>query len=64
MDPSAILDSLRVFDGGGIDLPCASLGEADPLGHVDVARFGGMMRGSGGFINIVHAARKVVFCGR
>ena len=64
--PSAILDSLQVFDwydGGGIDVACLSFGEVDRLGNVNVARFGGMMPGSGGFINIVHAARKVVFCG-
>jgi acyl CoA:acetate/3-ketoacid CoA transferase len=64
--PSAILDSLQVFDwydGGGIDVACLSFGEVDRWGHVNVARFGGMMPGSGGFINIVHAARKVVFCG-
>ena len=64
--PSAILDSLQVFDwydGGGIDVACLSFGEVDRLGNVNVARFGGMMPGSGGFINIVHAARKLVFCG-
>jgi acyl CoA:acetate/3-ketoacid CoA transferase len=64
--PRAILDSLQVFDwydGGGIDVACLSFGEVDRFGHVNVARFGGMMPGSGGFINIVHAARKVVFCG-
>jgi acyl CoA:acetate/3-ketoacid CoA transferase len=64
--PSAILDSLHVFDwydGGGIDVACLSFGEVDRFGHVNVARFGGMMPGSGGFVNIVHAARKVVFCG-
>src|SRR5262245_29689354 len=64
--PTAILDSLQVFDwydGGGIDVACLSFGEVDRLGNVNVARFGGMMPGSGGFINIVHAARKVVFCG-
>ena len=64
--PSAILDSLQVFDwydGGGIDVACLSFGEVDRLGNVNVARFSGMMPGSGGFINIVHAAKKVVFCG-
>jgi acyl CoA:acetate/3-ketoacid CoA transferase len=64
--PTAILDSLQVFDwydGGGIDVACLSFGEVDRLGNVNVARFGGMMPGSGGFINIVHASRKVVFCG-
>jgi acyl CoA:acetate/3-ketoacid CoA transferase len=64
--PSAIIDSLQVFDwydGGGIDVACLSFGEVDRFGNVNVARFGGMMPGSGGFINIVHAAKKVVFCG-
>jgi acyl CoA:acetate/3-ketoacid CoA transferase len=66
VSPSAIIDSLQVFDwydGGGIDVACLSFGEIDRFGHVNVARFGGMMPGSGGFINIVHAARKLVFCG-
>jgi propionate CoA-transferase len=64
--PSAIIDSLQVFDwydGGGVDVACLSFGEVDRFGHVNVARFGGMMPGSGGFVNIVHGARKVVFCG-
>jgi acyl CoA:acetate/3-ketoacid CoA transferase len=64
--PEAIIDSLQVFDwydGGGIDVACLSFGEVDRFGNVNVARFGGMMPGSGGFINIVHAARKIVFCG-
>ena len=66
MGPEAIIDSLQVFDwydGGGIDVACLSFGEVDRFGNVNVARFGGMMPGSGGFINIVHAARKIVFCG-
>jgi acyl CoA:acetate/3-ketoacid CoA transferase len=64
--PAAIIDSLQVFDwydGGGIDVACLSFGEVDRLGNVNVARFGGLMPGSGGFINIAHAARKLVFCG-
>ena len=44
-------------------MACLSFGEVDRFGNVNVARFGGMMPGSGGFINIVHAARKLVFCG-
>lgn len=66
VNPTAIIDSLQVFDwydGGGIDVACLSFGEVDRFGNVNVARFGGMMPGTGGFINIVHAARKVVFCG-
>ncbi|WP_328912256.1 MULTISPECIES: malonate decarboxylase subunit alpha [unclassified Streptomyces] len=66
LNPEMIMGQLEVFDfyeGGGPDLSVLAFGEIDRHGHVNVSRFGGMMPGSGGFVNIVHGARELVFCG-
>lgn len=65
-NPEMILDSLEVFDyyeGGGPDLSCLSFAQVDGSGNVNVSRFAGMMPGAGGFVNIVHGVRRLVFCG-
>jgi acyl CoA:acetate/3-ketoacid CoA transferase len=65
-NPEAVLGQLEVFDfyeGGGPDVSILSFGEIDALGNVNVSRFGNMMTGCGGFINIAHGVRKLIFCG-
>lgn len=65
-NPDIMLDSLEVFDyyqGGGPDMSCLAFGEVDAAGNVNVSGFSDMMVGSGGFINIVHGIRRLVFCG-
>ena len=55
-----------VFDyytGGGIDVSILSFAEIDPDGSVNVSRFGDLMPGCGGFIDITQNARRLVFCG-
>jgi acyl CoA:acetate/3-ketoacid CoA transferase len=65
-NPEAVLGQSEVFDfyeGGGPDYSILSFGEMDAEGNVNVSRFGRMLTGSGGFINIVHGVRNLIFCG-
>ena len=52
-----------MIDGGGLDMTCLGIGEADEEGNINVSKFGPRLTGPGGFINITQATPKVVFCG-
>jgi propionate CoA-transferase len=65
-NPDAIVDSTEIFDfyhGGGLDVTVLGFAEIDREGNVNVGWFGGNLRGPGGFLDIAHCTRTVLFCG-
>ncbi|MHB1006539.1 MAG: acyl CoA:acetate/3-ketoacid CoA transferase [Chloroflexota bacterium] len=65
-NPAAIVDCPTHFDfiaGGGVDLPCLSFAEVGADGSVNVSKLPNMLPGCGGFIDITHRAKRIVFCG-
>ncbi len=68
-NPEALVESAAMFDfltGGGITAASMAFAEVDGEGNVNVSRLNKVphaLSGAGGFIDILHSVKKIVFCG-
>lgn len=51
------------YDSGGLEATYLGFAEVGPEGDVNASKFGKHLAGCGGFIDLVHATKKVYFCG-
>jgi propionate CoA-transferase len=64
--PEALLDGLSQFDfidGGNCEFAALAFAQFDSAGNVNVSKFGNSNPGAGGFIDIAHNARQLLFAG-
>lgn len=66
INPTVLMDPTQVFQafrGGALDLSFLGCAQMDRFGNVNVSSFNGIVPGCGGFIDIAHKTKKLVFCG-
>ena len=69
VNAEALIDSGSMFDfltGGGITAASMAFAEVDGEGNVNVSRLNKVphaLSGAGGFIDILHSVKRIVFCG-
>jgi propionate CoA-transferase len=69
INPQAMIESPTQFDfldGAGINAACLAFAEVDGKGNVNVSQLSALphvLAGVGGFIDIVHNVKKIVYCG-
>jgi propionate CoA-transferase len=66
LNPWSITDEPTQFDfyhSGYLDVTFLGLAEVNPIGDVNVSKFGPKIPGCGGFIDISQSTKKVVYCG-
>jgi len=66
INPEAFVTSPQIFDfyqSGGLSSTLLGFAQIDSQGNVNVSKFNGIFRGSGGFIDITHKTPKIIFCG-
>lgn len=66
VNPEVLVDTAQqfsIYDGGLLDISFLGFAQFDQHGNVNVSKFASAIPGCGGFIDITHKTKKIVFCG-